>query len=506
MRKSTIWLIIIFMSIALIGLCSFQVYWINNAIALNEERFERTIQATLNDVVNKLERLEAVEMTTNALYESSSATDWIGSVKVDRSDSSSVIKINRDSSLLQSSGVFITSGSPSITLALRDTTHHFFRDSALRGIEGRLSQRSEMINVVFKQLVSDERDIKDRITHDLLDSLLHTGLKEKGVNISYQYAVLDGEVDTVILTNASGDIKNVTESSFKAGLFPNDLFGNVNYLMVNFPDQGQYLFGQIWATLAASVLFVLIIVGSFSYAIFIIFRQKKLSDIKNDFINNMTHEFKTPIATVSLACEALQEDEVRNNESTLMRYVGMIRDENLRLGDQVEKVLQTAMLERDSFKLKLENTNLVELIQSVLDNVEEQVTAANGQLNVEFKSKENNLLGDKHHLTNLFYNLVDNAIKYSTNKVNILITTFNDRESIYVEVRDHGIGMNKEELSRIFEKFYRVPTGNRHDVKGFGLGLNYVKTIVNLHDGNVFAKSEPAKGSTFTIKLPLKNA
>ena len=219
----------------------------------------------------------------------------------------------------------------------------------------------------------------------------------------------------------------------------------------------------------------------------------------------MTHEFKTPIATVSLACEAMEEDQVRKDEKTLMRYVRMIRDENQRLGDQVEKVLQAATLEKDSFELKIDRTNLLELLQPILDKVQEQVNAMKGELKVDFNSKQNELMGDRHHLTNLFYNLLDNAIKYSQNKVSIFVRTFNEGDAVCFEVRDQGIGMRHEELSRIFDKFYRVSTGDRHDVKGFGLGLNYVKTIVNLHNGSVFAVSEPQKGSSFTVKLPLNN-
>ncbi|MEO0552968.1 MAG: HAMP domain-containing sensor histidine kinase [Bacteroidota bacterium] len=504
MRKSTIWIIIVSMSIALLGLCGFQVYWINNAIALNEERFDRTVRATLNEVVEKLERREAIELTARALSTYRGSPDWIESINVKRTDSLARILINPDSTFHEAKQLFISTDTPGFTLKMSDSANLFFSDTALINLKDRLTHKSEMVDVVVKQFVTRERDISERLSYDLLDSLLNKVFHDKGVHTSFEFAVWNSTKDTLVFTNSTDNFA-LKDSDFKTGLYPNDLFANVNYLTLNFPDQGQYLFSQIWGTLAASVLFVVIIVGSFSYAIFIIFRQKKLSNIKNDFINNMTHEFKTPIATVSLACEAMEEDQVRKDEKTLMRYVRMIRDENQRLGDQVEKVLQAATLEKDSFELKIDRTNLLELLQPILDRVQEQVNAMKGELKVDFNSKQNELMGDRHHLTNLFYNLLDNAIKYSQNKVSIFVRTFNEGDAVCFEVRDQGIGMRHEELSRIFDKFYRVSTGDRHDVKGFGLGLNYVKTIVNLHNGSVFAVSEPQKGSSFTVKLPLNN-
>ncbi|MEM9391025.1 MAG: HAMP domain-containing sensor histidine kinase [Bacteroidota bacterium] len=505
MRKSTIWIIIISMSVALIGLCGFQVYWINNAIALNEERFDRTVRATLNEVVEKLERREAIEVTARTISAYKDRSDWVESIHVKRTDSLARILINPDCTFHTSSKLFISTDTSRFNLKMSDSANLFFGDTALIDLKDRLTHKSEMVDVVIKQFVTKERDISERLSYELLDSLLNKGLHDKGVHTSFEFAVWNSTKDTLVFTNATDDFALVKDPDFKAGLFPNDLFGNVNYLTLNFPNQGQYLFNQIWGTLAASVLFVIIIVGSFSYAIFIIFRQKKLSDIKNDFINNMTHEFKTPIATVSLACEAMQEDQVRKDEKTLMRYLGMIRDENQRLGDQVEKVLQAAILEKDSFELKIDRTNLLELLQPILDKVQEQVNAIKGELTVDFNSKQNELMGDRHHLTNLFYNLLDNAIKYSRDRVNIFVRTFNEEDTVCFEVRDQGIGMKREELNRIFDKFYRVSTGDRHDVKGFGLGLNYVKTIVSLHNGSVSAVSEPLEGSSFTVKLPLNN-
>ncbi|MEM7108151.1 MAG: HAMP domain-containing sensor histidine kinase [Bacteroidota bacterium] len=504
MRKSTIWVIIISMSVALLGLCGFQVYWINNSIALNKERFNRTVRATLDEVVNKLERREAIQITAKTLSTVKRNPHWIESVDLLRLDSTSRIILNTDSVKRRSRQIIIRTDTFNATPE-GINEKHVYRDTFFMNLNDRLANKSDLVDVVFKQFVSDKRDITQRINSNLLDSLLVKSLTEKGIDLSYQFAVWNSEDDTLVLTNALHDFRALKNSDFRVGLFPNDLLGNVNYLMLNFPDQNQYLFSQIWKTLVASVLFVLIIVGSFSYAIFIIFRQKKLSEIKNDFINNMTHEFKTPIATISLACEAIQEAQVRGNENTFIRYIGMIRDENRRLGDQVEKVLQAAILEKDSFKLKVEETDLLELLYPMVDKAKEKVNAVKGELHAEFKSLDNHLLADRHHLTNLFYNLLDNAVKYSQGKVNIVIRTFNEGNTVAVEVQDQGIGMNREELGRIFDKFYRVPTGDRHDVKGFGLGLNYAKTIVNLHKGSISAASEPSKGSTFTVKLPLSH-
>jgi two-component system phosphate regulon sensor histidine kinase PhoR len=250
------------------------------------------------------------------------------------------------------------------------------------------------------------------------------------------------------------------------------------------------------------VVLVLVIIGIFGFAVYTIHTQKKISEIKNDFINNMTHEFKTPISTVALACEALQDDDVKKNEAFLKRYISIIQAENKRLGMQVEKVLQMATLDKKDFKLKLEPLDMHEVIDRALGNVNFQIEKREGIIDKQLQASHTSVIADEVHLTNIIYNLLDNANKYSPEKPKISIATKNYNGGIIVKISDNGIGMSKEVTGRIFEKFYREPTGNLHNVKGFGLGLTYVKTILDALGGSISVKSEVAKGSTFEIYLP----
>jgi two-component system phosphate regulon sensor histidine kinase PhoR len=271
---------------------------------------------------------------------------------------------------------------------------------------------------------------------------------------------------------------------------------------VYFPDQQTFLLGKIWISLASSVLLVLVIIGIFGYALHTILTQKKLSEIKNDFINNMTHEFKTPISTVALACEALRDEDVKKSNEFFERYISIIQAENRRLGMQVEKVLQMATLEKKDFKLKLEKLNLHEVIERALENIHIQIEKREGVVVLNLQAEKQDVVADEVHLTNIIYNLLDNANKYSRQSPEITISTKNKDHGVVLQIADKGIGMSREVQGRIFEKFYREPTGNLHDVKGFGLGLAYVKTILDVLGGAISVKSDVAKGSTFEIFIP----
>ena len=251
-----------------------------------------------------------------------------------------------------------------------------------------------------------------------------------------------------------------------------------------------------------SGLFTLLIIGGFYYTINTILQQKKLSEIKNDFINNMTHELKTPISTISLACEALADPDMQKSDNSRNKFVGMIKEENKRLGVLVENVLKTAVLDQGKMKFKLEEIDIHHLIEKVLKSFELQLNTASGSIERKLHAQNNIVKGDKIHLTNVFYNLVDNAIKYTNSKPEITIRTVDDDEALKIEIIDNGIGISKENQKKIFDQLYRVPKGNLHDVKGFGLGLHYVKVIAEKHLGKIFVESTLGKGSTFTILLP----
>lgn len=363
-------------------------------------------------------------------------------------------------------------------------------------------------NIFIKELFFSNKPLEQRLEPEVLDSLLYEELNNKGIDISYRYAVLDNTNHNIFLTgntikeNGLKFDSSLQNSDMRVSLFPNDINGEVAFLTISFPDKNSFLFKKIWTTLASSLVLVLIIVFCFAYSIRTIIRQKKLSEIKNDFINNMTHEFKTPIATVSLACEALKDKEIREKELFRERYITIIQEENDRLGLQVEKVLQMATLDKNDLKIKKEFLSLHEIIKDVAEKMNIQILNRDGVLSLELAAGNDQLEGDPVHLTNVVTNLLDNANKYSYEKPEIVISTESNSEGIFLKVRDTGIGMTREAIKNIFNKFYRVPTGNVHNVKGFGLGLAYVKSMVEGHGGNVSVKSEIGKGSEFNIYLP----
>jgi two-component system phosphate regulon sensor histidine kinase PhoR len=260
----------------------------------------------------------------------------------------------------------------------------------------------------------------------------------------------------------------------------------------------------MWLTLSISAIIILSLVIAFFYTISTIRRQKKYTDIKNDFISNMTHEFKTPISTIALAGEMLSDTSVSKTPEKLERFTKMIRDENKRLGVLVESILQTAVLDKGDFKLQRTEFDLHEVIQSALEKIHLQVDQKSGKLTANLSAKKSEVFADKVHITNIVFNLLDNALKYSKEIPDITISTENISEGILLSVQDSGIGISKENAKKVFDQFYRVSTGNVHNIKGFGLGLSYVKAIVLKHGGQISVESELNKGSTFKIYLPFQ--
>jgi signal transduction histidine kinase len=286
-------------------------------------------------------------------------------------------------------------------------------------------------------------------------------------------------------------------------LFPNDLYENSGILVINFPTKKNFIFQSMWLMLTATGTFIFIILASFGGSFYIIYRQKKLDELKTDFINNMTHEFKTPVATISLASQMLKNEKVMHNPEKILNYSNIIDEENKRLSGHIENVLQVARLDRGEFKLKVGTVNINELLQDITASLELRIESENGQLHTKLAAENSVVTGDAFHLTNAFHNIIDNAIKYRRDETLLVsVTTKNNSKGVIVSVQDNGIGISKENQKKIFEKFYRVPTGNIHNVKGFGLGLSYVKVIIDAHGGTIKVESEPGKGSRFELFLP----
>ena len=398
------------------------------------------------------------------------------------------------------------------------------------------TDQSETIKDIFRGVLMADRPLAERVNRFMLDTLLRQALSERGITIPFDYAVRSPQQGDMLFTSTGLTLGNMPvasrlkiqhqfeESAYKAALFPNNLLETGSYVYLFFPDQRAFIISRMTATLAGSAILILVIMGCFYVAITTILRQKKMADIKNDFINNMTHEFKTPISTIGLAVD-MARDQLTSNASSpvlagageasstglserLYRYVSIIRDENQRLGSHVEKVLQMALLDKGEVKLALTPVNVHDVIEKVLNTMSLSIEQRNGEVDMDFDASGEVVLADEVHLTNMLYNLIDNAIKYSPDHVAIRIRTYNttlagDRPAVAIAVADEGLGLTKEQTSRIFETFYRVPTGNRHDVKGFGLGLSYVKKMAEEHQGQITVTSTPGQGSEFQLIIPL---
>jgi two-component system, OmpR family, phosphate regulon sensor histidine kinase PhoR len=337
-----------------------------------------------------------------------------------------------------------------------------------------------------------------------LDSLIFLELNIRGVDTRCEFGIYKPENDQFLLEKTGQNNDQMIRKGYAFQLFSTDIFTSPEYLLVWFPSEKQFLLTDLWGMLLVSIILIVVIVYSFSYTITTLLRQKRLSEMKNDFINNMTHEFRTPIATISLACETLGDKDIPKSEEFINSYIGMIRNEANHLGLLSEKILQTAVIEKGQLKMKKELTDLHGIIRDVVKNLLIQVEIKDGEIFTELKASPSVLEGDRVHLTNLVYNLLDNANKYSPRKPLITVKTENNGNGILMTISDNGIGIGKSEIKKIFQKLYRVHTGDIHNVRGFGLGLSYVQAIVEEHKGKISVESEVNIGSSFKIYLPYR--
>ena len=353
--------------------------------------------------------------------------------------------------------------------------------------EDQREQRIKWLTVIEYAIFFSRMDIQDRIDAQRLERLIKAELKNSGIALDFKYAVKTfqrGEERDII----GGKTYNPgPQKEYPVLLFPHDPdeTKKPNYLYLFFPKREGYLLKQTGILVIPTVILTAMLIGIFVFTILIILRQKKLSIIKNDFINNMTHELKTPISTISLASQMLRDNTVTNTPKTIEHISGIIYQESKRLTTQVEKVLQMAVFNEGKLKLKIKEVNLNTLINSVVLNFELRVKAKDGELTTDLKAEPAIIKGDEVHITNVLFNLLDNAVKYSKEAPKIIISTAREDDFILISIKDHGIGIPKEYVGQIFERFYRVPTGNVHDVKGFGLGLCYVKKIIDAHRGRI---------------------
>ncbi len=503
MKKQYIYILIGIITTALIGLVVIQLYWIDNAVTLKEEEFKRDVRSALFAVTSKLEKIETINRIKahkkdQQLFNQKMNQLNLDAQKADNSyDSTAVIskdgvtyKVREKTS---DDGMSYEKSIQSVS----NNGQFGFELSVQSGNQS--TMMDEMLESFFQ--TSRFKNIRERINEKVLDSILNLEFLNRGIKARYQKGIFDYNGNEVLVDSVD-NINKIRQSGFYAQLFPSDMMNPPHFLSIYFPHQKGYLLKTMWMMLLTSVLLLVTIVWTFTYTIKTIFKQKKLSEVKNDFISNMTHELKTPIATISLACEALNDKDMSNDDTIRKNYVGMISQENKRLGMLVESVLKSATWDKGEVKLKKEDIDMHLIISTVVENISLQVQSKSGTINQNLKAVQSHIIADHVHITNLIYNLLDNANKYSLNKPEINISTENLKQGILLTISDKGIGIKRENLNKIFDKFYRVPTGNVHNVKGFGLGLNYVKAITEKHNGEISVSSDYGKGTTFKIYLP----
>lgn len=367
------------------------------------------------------------------------------------------------------------------------------------------SGRFRFVTSVVQNLASTEFEpIEQRLDSINVDSIVATTLQDNGIDLEYAYGVLTDANDSLHIAKPAGYEGELRESEYKVRLFPHDIFAARASLALYFPGRGVYLWKQMGPLFAATVVLMLVIIGCFAYTIRTILQQRRFSGHMVDFINNMTHEFKTPISTVALAAEAIRRPDVVEQPEQVLRFTEMIQSENRRMRHQTDKILQMATLENDDYDLSLTDVDLHAVIQSAVDAIALHVENRKGAITCRLTATAHTLRADKVHLTNVVYNLLDNANKYSEGPPAIAIHTFDSNQGVGMRITDQGIGLKPEDKKHVFEKFYRVPTGNRHDVKGFGLGLSYVKLIVEAHGGTIMLNSRLGEGTEVEVILPLR--
>jgi two-component system phosphate regulon sensor histidine kinase PhoR len=517
----------IIVSIALVALVAVQLFWIKNAVQLKKDEFRRNVHEAMDNVVDKLEKITNAARIKKKikLYKHGIAQRIQSGVATEKDKIK--IKILEEFSI-DSNGI--------ITSSIKerqydgDSVNNMidfpfdFSDTAAdyEKLKSELvEKRAEIFNDLFDELISINiyKDYKPSIDTLTIDSLLRSELHQKGVYAEYTSRIHAAQKEDTVKANTSNTNGNKPQNRrrrhgfvnldpgkhiFRINLSPNNVFVAPLYLTIQFPDEQNYLLRTMWLTLSISAIIILSLVIAFFYTINTIRRQKKYTDIKNDFISNMTHEFKTPISTIALAGEMLADTSVSKTPEKLARFTNMIRDENKRLGVLVENILQTAILDKGDFKLQRTEFDVNEVIKSAIEKIHLQVDQKNGKLTADLSAKESIIYADKVHITNIIFNLLDNALKYSKEIPDIVISTENISQGVLLSVKDNGIGISKENAKKIFDQFYRVSTGNVHDIKGFGLGLSYVKAIVIKHGGQISVESELNKGSTFKVYIPFK--
>ncbi len=482
MNQKYIWIVTIVLSISLFGLILTQGHYYQSVADIKQEQFNLTVSKVLNQVAAKLSSDEEKCI----VLETKSKPRFTAAKKQTKRKFNFGKNAQYGLSLQKSGGLKKTQG-------LSDFNRQNYGNVSSKDFEGK-------IPYITKQIKFSSLPIEERLNLKLLPEIITQKLKDNGINLPFEYAIKSKNKFVVYSKEFFTD---PSVEKYSKQLFSEDLFPKMNYLYLAFPEQQSYL-TKSYIMLLPSLILTLILILCSAFTIYIIFRQKRLSKIKNDFINNMTHEFKTPISTISLASQMLKDNSVNLSATRVNDISKIINTESRRLSFQVEKVLQMAVFNEDRMKLKPKPIHIHRIIQNLLTNFTLRVEDKKGQIHSNLEATNDLITVDEVHFGNIISNLLDNAIKYSKDKPEININTKNKRGGILISVTDKGIGISNEDQRMVFERFFRVHTGNVHDVKGFGLGLSYVKKVVDAHGATVSVDSVLNKGSKFEIFVPQK--
>lgn len=519
MSRRFIQILILVIAITLIGLIYVQTLWIKNAAEIKEDHFDQMVRQSMDQVVHRLEMNETSELGAQLELnypvvpgKSKSKRTHPGSSQKLLSEDLLNYDISIDFSIQgnELSTRYYTSNKDSLIYQDKKLIGSHFNDKsdafsqALQNIQSQIQSKIEEHSArIMKDYISSERPIQERVTRDKMDASLLQVFDERGVSIPFEFGIYDSRGILVIST--SNFDKDETSMIYQKQLFPNDLHPKANYVSVYFPTRPKFIMESMGLVLP-TIFFTLVMIFLSILTLVIIVRQKNLDEIKNDFINNMTHEFKTPISTISLASQMLKDGGVSKSPQTLEHISGIVQDESKRLGFLVEKVLQMAIFDKDNSQPNTKNININELVHSVASSFRLKVESDNGKLIERLDAKQPWVEVDEMHFTNMIFNLLDNAFKYRRGVLVLQIKTWNRPTGLVISIQDNGLGITKENIKRIFEKFYRVPTGNVHNVKGFGLGLAYVKKVLDDHGAEIKVESEVNVGTKFEIFIPLKSS
>ena len=506
MKKSTIWLLTVLMAMTVIGLLYIQIMYMESMIRMRDDQFTEGVRRSLYAVSSLLEQDETkyfleedvAQVESSSIYAQYGGAPHLGGLRYSftthsglegdvtlKGDAEKIYKIQNDNNLANS------------------------YNSMREELKGQYLYQKGVIDDVIINIMNKagDRPIEERADSISVRRYLSRELENNGLELPFEFAVVNRNGKVFYQSQGFANVNPATleNSMFVQSLFRNDPASKKNYLKVYFPSKTKYILSSL-KFMIPSFIFTFILLRVFIYTIIIAFRQKKLTEMKNDFINNMTHEFKTPISTISLAAQMLNDPSVRKSAPMLQHISTVINDETKRLRFQVEKVLQMSMFDKKTGTLRMQDADANAVISNVVNTFRLKVEKFGGKIDARFDAEDAIVNVDEMHFTNVIFNLLDNALKYRKEDVPpvLKVTTRNlPQDKLEIVVGDNGIGISKENLKKIFEKFYRVSTGNRHDVKGFGLGLAYVYKMIHLMGGEIKAESELGKGSRFVIILPL---